>query len=52
MVSTLELNKTFELVFNPKTGGEDIVALFAISLILFSLVYIGISYKNKPVELN
>lgn len=52
MISTLSLNKTFELVFNPKTGGEDIVALFAISLILFSLVYIGISYKNKPVELN
>ena len=52
MISTIGINNTFELVFNPKTGGEDIVALFAISLILFSLVYIGISYKNKPVELN
>ena len=51
-VSYLTLSKNYDLVFNPKTGETDIAALFGISLILFSLVYIGISYKNKSVELS
>lgn len=40
-----------EKIDNPKTGISSIATVFILSLILFSLVYLLISYKNKPVEL-
>ena len=51
-IVTNDINLDFDLIFNPKTGVENIAILFVISLIAFSLGYLVLSYKNKPVELN
>jgi len=51
-IVTKDINLNYDLIFNPKTGVENIAILFVISLIAFSLGYLVLSYKNKPVELN
>lgn len=51
-IVTKDIDLEYELIFNPKTGVENIAILFVISLIAFSLGYLVLSYKNKPVELN
>ena len=47
----IELEKNFDLVFNPKTGIEDVGVVFFAVIIAFSLGYVALAYKNKPVEL-
>ena len=47
-----EVEKTITLNFNPKTGNESLGAMFVIMLIVASLAFVGISYKEKPVGLN
>lgn len=49
IVST-NITKTVDIVFNPKTGAEDIAILFVISLVAFSLGYLVLVFKNKPVR--
>lgn len=46
-----QIEKNFDLVFNPKTGIEDVGVVFFAVIIAFSLGYIALAYKNKPVEL-
>ena len=46
-----EFEKNFDLVFNPKTGIEDVGVVFFAVIIAFSLGYVALAYKNKPVEL-
>lgn len=43
---------TKDIVFNPKTGVENVAIVFVITLIAFSLGYLVLNYKSKPVELN
>lgn len=51
-IVNVDIEKSFDLVYNPKTGVENIAIIFVVTLIAFSLGYLAISYKNKPVELN
>lgn len=51
-IVNIDIEKSFDLVYNPKTGVENIAIIFVVTLIAFSLGYLAISYKNKPVELN
>ena len=44
--------ESFTINFNPKTGNESLGAIFVIMLIVASLAFVGISYKEKPVGLN
>ncbi len=47
----IQLEKNFDLAFNPKTGIEDVGVVFFAVIIAFSLGYVALAYKNKPVEL-
>lgn len=46
------VSQPMDVVFNPKTGVENVAIVFVITLIAFSLGYLVLNYKNKPVELN
>ncbi len=46
-----DLEKQFDLVYNPKTGVENVAVLLLITLVAFSLAYLVLSYKTKSVEL-
>lgn len=48
----LSIEKDITLHFNPKTGEENIAVIFVIALIIGSLGFVALSYRNKPVELN
>lgn len=50
-ITTTDIEKTVDVVFNPKTGSNNIAVLFAITLVAFSLGYLALSIKSKPVEL-
>lgn len=47
-----EVTKEITINFNPKTGNESIAAIFVMMLIIGSLAFVGISYKERPVGLN
>lgn len=51
-IVNVNVEQSFELIYNPKTGVENVAIIFVIALIAFSLGYLALSYKNKPVELN
>lgn len=51
-IVNVNVEQSFELIYNPKTGVENIAIIFVIALIAFSLGYLALSYKNKAVELN
>lgn len=51
-IDTVDLNETFDFMFNPKTGVENIAILFVVTLAAFAIGYIVLSKKNKPIELN
>lgn len=46
-----DINKTVDIVFNPKTGVQNIGTIISIILVVFSLVYLALNIKSKPVEL-
>ncbi len=50
-IVNLDLEKSFDLVYNPKTGVENVAVLLLITLVAFSLAYLVLSYKSKSVEL-
>ena len=47
-----DLEATVDLVANPNTGVENVALLLMVTLIAFSLAYLLLSYKQKPVQLN
>lgn len=47
-----EVTKEITINFNPKTGNESLGAIFVLMLIVASLAFVGISYKERPVGLN
>lgn len=49
---TEKIDTQFDLVINAKTGVENVAVLLMVTLIAFSLGYLVITFKNKPVELN
>lgn len=49
IVST-DIEKTIDVVFNPKTGAEDIAILFVIAIVAFSLGYLILGLKNQEVK--
>lgn len=51
-VKTGLIETKVDLNYNPKTGVENIAIIFVITIIAFSLGYLALSYKNKPIELN
>ena len=50
--NTIDIEKTIDVVFNPKTGDSNMALLFVITLIGFSIGYVALMMKNKTVELN
>ncbi len=42
---------SFNILVNAKTGIVNLALVFVLSLLIFSLGYLYISYRNKPVEL-
>ena len=51
-IVTANINTSFDIVINAKTGVEDIAVLLMVTLVAFSLGYLVLSYKAKPVELS
>ena len=51
-IESLTVAKNFDLVYNPKTGVENIAVLLMVTLVAFSLGYLVLSYRSKPVGLN
>jgi hypothetical protein len=47
-----QIEKEITLNFNPKTGNVDIGLMFVVLLVVCSLAFVGISYKEKPLGLN
>ena len=47
-----DVEKTIDIVFNPKTGDSNIALLFVITLIGFSIGYVALIMKNNQFELN
>lgn len=45
-----DISKSVDIIFNPKTGVEDIAVLFAITLVAFSIGYLALVFKSKPVK--
>ena len=51
-IKSITVEKDFDLVYNPKTGVENIAVLLMVTLVAFSLGYLVLSYRAKPVGLN
>ena len=51
-IETSDINTSFDIVINAKTGVEDVAVLLMVTLVAFSLGYLVLSYKTKPVELS
>lgn len=51
-IETITAEGNEELIYNPKTGVENIAVIFVITLVAFSLGYLVLSYKNQPMSLN
>ncbi len=50
-IEAVSKNVTFDLVYNPKTGAEDLVLILSITMVSFALGYLVLKVKNQPVEL-
>ena len=46
------IEQSVDFVYNAKTGVENVAVLLMVTLVAFSLGYLVLSYKNKPVELS
>ena len=44
------LETSVELVTNPKTGVENVALLLIVTLVAFTLSYLLLSYKQKPIQ--
>lgn len=51
IIKKVSANTSFNILINPKTGITSIATVFILTLIVFSLGYVLLTYKNKPVEL-
>lgn len=45
-----EIDKSFDLVFNPKTGQETFAIMFVVMLVLCSTAFVYVTYKNNPLR--
>lgn len=52
IVNTINLDQNFSLDYNAKTGVENVAMLLMVTLVAFSLGYMVLSYKAKPIGLN
>ena len=52
LLTEVTINGSVDILMNAKTGVEDVAILLMVTLIAFSLGYIVLSYKTKPVELS
>lgn len=50
-IETTATNQSFELLFNPSTGVEDVGMLFIVTIAAFAVGYFVLTRKNQPVEL-
>lgn len=46
------LETSVDLLVNPQTGVENVALLLMVTLVAFTLAYLVLSYKQKPVKLN
>ena len=51
-VENKKLTASHVITVNAKTGVENVAVLLMVTLVAFSLGYLVLSYKNKPVELS
>ena len=51
-MTTASIQGEFSLVTNAKTGVENIALLLMVTLVAFTLGYVVLSYKTKPIQLN
>ena len=52
IISTKNLDGSLDILVNAKTGVENVAVLLMVTLVAFSLGYLVLSYKTKPVELS
>ena len=52
ILKPVDLKGSLDILVNAKTGIEDVAVLLMVTLVAFSLGYLVLSYKTKPVELN
>ena len=50
-ITTGTIEGTFDVVTNAKTGVENIAMLLMVTLVAFTLGYLVLSYKSKPIQL-
>ena len=46
------LDATVDLLVNPQTGVENVALLLMVTLVAFTLAYLLLSYKQKPIQLS
>ena len=51
-MTTANITGQFDLTTNPKTGVENVGVLLMVTLVAFSLGYLVLSFKAKPIGLN
>lgn len=51
-ITTASITGSYSVATNPKTGVENVGVLLMVTLVAFSLGYLVLSYKAKPVGLN
>lgn len=51
-ISKMNLEATAELLVNPQTGVENVALLLMVTLVAFTLAYLLLSYKQKPIQLS
>lgn len=50
IVKPATATQSFELVFNPKTGVEDVAILLVITLVSFAIGYFVLKFNNQPAQ--
>ena len=51
IIKAARADYSFDIMINVKTGIANLALVFVLSLLIFSLGYMYIAYRNKPVEL-
>ena len=47
-----DLDASVDLLVNPQTGVENVALLLMVTLVAFTLAYLLLSYKQKPIQLS
>ena len=51
-VTSETIQGEFKVITNAKTGVENVAMLLMVTLVAFTLGYLVLSYKNKPIQLS